>query len=69
MAKIVDASPEERELDPIPTVWVLGQMGGSHVALRFGWAHGMHPVSNSRFKFMREELKLNIIDDAEKYLF
>jgi len=57
-----------KELDDAPVVKVLGYMDGS-IAVRLGWKHGMHVVSNSRFKFMREDLDMNILDDPDDYLF
>lgn len=57
-----------KELDDAPTVKVLGYMDGS-IAVRLGWKHGMHVISNSRFKFMREDLDMNIIDEPDDYLF
>jgi hypothetical protein len=61
--------PRKRnQLDPVPNVTVLGYMDGN-IALRLGWRTGMRVVSNSRFKFMREELEMNIIDDPDEYLF
>lgn len=56
------------KLDPAPSVTVLGIMDGN-IAVRLGWKHGMHIVSNSRFKFMREDLEMNVVDDPEEYLF
>lgn len=57
-----------KELDDAPTVKVLGYMDGS-IAVRLGWKHGMHVISNSRFKFMREDLDMNIVDEPDDYLF
>jgi len=57
-----------KELDDAPVVKVLGYMDGS-IAVRLGWKHGMHVISNSRFKFMREDLDMNILDDPDDYLF
>lgn len=74
MARVIPDPDEEREghkrsqLDPVPAVTVLGHMDGN-IAVRLGWKHGMHVFSNSRFKFMREELEMNITDDPEEYLF
>jgi hypothetical protein len=56
------------KLDDVPVVTVLGIMDGN-MALRFGWKHGMHVISNQRFKFMKEDLELNIIDNPDEYLF
>ena len=56
------------QLDDVPTVTVLGYMDGN-IALRLGWKHGMHVVSNSRFKFMREDLEMKILDNPDEYLF
>jgi len=55
-------------LESAPKVTVLGYMNGN-IALRLHWKHGMHVVSNSRFKFMREELEMAITDDPDEYLF
>lgn len=66
-----DEAAERRrpgKLDSVPKVTVLGHMNGN-IALRLGWRHGMHVVSNSRFKFMREDLEMDITDDPEDYLF
>lgn len=64
-----DDQPRRRnKLDPVPQVTVLGHMDGN-IAIRLGWQHGMRVVSNSRFKFMREELEMDITDDPEEYLF
>ena len=56
------------KLDETPVVTVLGIMDGN-IALRLHWKHGMHVISNQRFKFMRDELELKINDDPEEYLF
>lgn len=69
-----DASPEKDEttpdLEPVPCVFVLGHTTtGDNVAVSLAWKRGMTTVSNSRLKFMREELSMNIIDDPAKYLF
>jgi hypothetical protein len=59
---------QERELTDPPVVTVLGHMDGS-VALRLGWKHGLHIVSNSRFRFMKEDLSMDVTDNKEDYLF
>lgn len=63
------AAPRRRpQLDDAPTVIVLGLMDGN-IAIKLGWRPGMRVVSNSRFKFMREELEMNIVDNPDEYLF
>ena len=56
------------KVDPTPRVTVLGRMD-SQVALRLGWRQGMVAISVSRFKFLQNELGLDIRDDPEQYLF
>jgi hypothetical protein len=56
------------KLDEAPVVTVLGIMDGN-MAVRLGWKHGMHVISNQRFKFMKEDLELNVIDNPDEYLF
>jgi hypothetical protein len=56
------------QLDDAPKVTVLGLMDGN-IAIRIGWRRGMRVVSNQRFKFMREELEMDITDDPDEYLF
>jgi hypothetical protein len=71
MARVPDPEDETRrpgQLDPVPSVHVLGTMDGN-IAVRLGWKHGMHVISNSRFKFMREELEMEITDNPDDYLF
>lgn len=57
-----------RDIDPAPKVTVLGYMDGN-LALRLGWKHGMQIVSNSRFKFMRDDLGMDVTDNTDDYLF
>jgi hypothetical protein len=76
MARVMPDPEEEGEggqrrprgLDPPPEITVLGIMDGN-LAIRLHWKHGMHVISNSRFKFMREDLEVKINDDPENYLF
>ena len=64
-----DGGPRRpRGLDEPPEITVLGIMDGN-LAIRLHWKHGMHVISNSRFKFMRDDLEVKINDDPENYLF
>lgn len=53
---------------PVPTITVLGRMDGQ-IALRLGWRKGMVAISVSRFRFLRQDLGIDIQDDPSKYLF
>lgn len=54
-------------LDKAPTIMVIGFMDGQ-IAVRLGWRHGMSVVSRSRFRFMKEDLGMAVIDNPENYL-
>ena len=54
--------------DPLPRITVLGHMD-HQVALRLGWRQGMVAISQSRFKFLANELGMDILDQPENYLF
>jgi hypothetical protein len=56
------------EQDPTPRVTVIGRMDGQ-IAVRLGWRKGMVAISLSRFRFLREDLGLDIYDSPEDYLF
>lgn len=68
LASAGGTSRTETELDAPPNIYVLGHMEGN-IAVRLGWRHGMHVVSNSRFKFLKQDLGANVVDDESKYLF
>lgn len=54
--------------DPAPKITVLGFMDGQ-IAIRLGWRHGMSVVSQSRFRFLRDDLGMEVIDNQDDYLF
>jgi hypothetical protein len=56
------------QIETAPTVRVIGYMD-SQVAVRLGWRQGMVAVSQSRFKFMRDELQMDVQDEPKDYLF
>lgn len=53
---------------PVPTVTVLGYMD-SQIAIRLSWKSGMVAISQSRFRFLRDDLGLEVLDNQENYLF
>src|SRR5882757_7976842 len=57
-----------RVLEPAPRLLVIGYMD-SQVALRVGWRAGMLAISQSRFKFLRDELGMEVHDNPDDYLF
>lgn len=75
MAKVPDVPAQghevddtNTELDPKPKIIVLGHMDGQ-VAARLGWRHGLSVISNSRFRFLKEELDFDVTDNRDDYLF
>jgi hypothetical protein len=54
--------------DPLPRIKVLGRMEGQ-IAVQLGWRKGMVAISNSRFRFLRDDLGMNIRDNPDEYLF
>jgi hypothetical protein len=64
--------PEQRAagqpVDPAPRLTVIGRTE-NQIALRLGWRPGMVTVSQSRFRFMRDDLGMNVTDEPENYLF
>ena len=80
VAELIDnVSPEGREereavgedaLNPVPCLTVLGHTaGGDQAAVRLGWRRGLITMSNSRLKFLREELEMKVVDNPDEYLF
>lgn len=65
-AKLTRAA--DTQPDPKPKITVLGFMDGQ-IAIRLGWRHGMSVVSQSRFRFLRDDLDMEVIDNADDYLF
>lgn len=60
--------PADNQPDPAPKITVLGFMDGQ-IAIRLGWRHGMSVVSQSRFRFLRDDLAMNVEDNQDDYLF
>lgn len=56
------------ETAPAPKVTVLGYMD-SQIAVRLGWKPGMLAISQSRFRFLRDDLGMDVTDDPAHYLF
>lgn len=60
--------PADNVPDPAPKITVLGFMDGQ-IAIRLGWRHGMSVVSQSRFRFLRDDLAMSVEDNQDDYLF
>lgn len=57
------------ELISVPQVTLLGPPDGARVPVRLSWRQGVVMVSPSRVRFLRDNLKVSVIDREENYVF
>lgn len=59
---------QEQQFDHAPKLTVIGIMD-TQIAIRLAWRTGMVAISQSRFRFLRDDLGMEVTDDPEHYLF
>lgn len=62
------ALADSGNLQERPKLTVLGELNGG-VAIQLGWQHGLFTISQSRLRFLRDELGTEVTDNKRDYLF